>query len=561
MGDTDIKVEHICILESDDKDNCYSCDYHNSEAHDEAPALVHLQSPPGPPGPPGPATATATAPAIGGPWLMQLMMSSPIVMMLLTVLSRLLFVADITTDVFVAVELQQSDSDHHTSREAAAAALVIVFIILPYIAMWFILFPAVARSSWFKVEWDLDQSDDVCLDKFGIVQFLVVWIVFGLPILACGDVLVLTLYLWRDLPTTSDPIFVTYTRQRAVVGALLQSVPQACLQFYILFIGSGFDVDENFALRLCLGISICCSLASIAKAFTIVYVGSRKTSIPVWNYCKLVVLGSSADKRVFAVEAAVCQIRQGATKLHVGSHIGYTGTRVIANILVESSVTSLHIHGNSIGDLRLQAIADVLAQSSLTSLHLAYNSIGDVGAQSIADVLAQSSLTSLDLRNNSIGDLGAQAIVGALAQSSLTSLDLRCNSIGDVGAQAIAGALSQSSLTSLHLGTNRIGALGAQSIGGALAQSSLTSLYLGNNSIGDLGAQAIGGALTQSSLMELHLHSNLIGDLGAQAIADILVSSGLESLNLWDNPISSSVKQQLHDAKTEIPYQFRLTMH
>ena len=63
-----------------------------------------------------------------------------------------------------------------------------------------------------------------------------------------------------------------------------------------------------------------------------------------------------------------------------------------------------------------------------------------------------SSVTSLSLWNNEIGDDGARAIAECLkVNSSLTELNLYINEIGDDGARAIAECLKvNSSLTSLE---------------------------------------------------------------------------------------------------------------
>ena len=65
--------------------------------------------------------------------------------------------------------------------------------------------------------------------------------------------------------------------------------------------------------------------------------------------------------------------------------------------------------------------------------------MGSEGAQALAKALEyNSSLTSLVLGTNSIGDPGAQALAKALDHnSSLKWLDLSWNSIGDEGKEAL----------------------------------------------------------------------------------------------------------------------------
>jgi Ran GTPase-activating protein (RanGAP) involved in mRNA processing and transport len=165
-----------------------------------------------------------------------------------------------------------------------------------------------------------------------------------------------------------------------------------------------------------------------------------------------------------------------------------------------------------------------LAQnSSLTTLNLAGNYIGDDGAKALSAALAQnSSLTTLNLTDNEIGADGAQALGAALAQnSSLTTLNLSYNKIGD---DALVAAVAQSSsLTTLNLSCNEIGDNGAQALGAALAQnSSLTTLNLDYNEIGDEGAKALADSFEPIS------HSDLPASQPAEAAsssADHHVSS------------------------------------
>ncbi|KAL0242542.1 hypothetical protein GEMRC1_005105 [Eukaryota sp. GEM-RC1] len=107
-------------------------------------------------------------------------------------------------------------------------------------------------------------------------------------------------------------------------------------------------------------------------------------------------------------------------------------------------------------------------------------------------------VTSVTLVGNSIGDEGARALAGALkVNSSVTSVDLCFNSIGDEGARALAGALKvNSSVTSVILGSNSIGAEGAKGLAEALkVNDTITSINLRNNCIGDEGEVALVDAL------------------------------------------------------------------
>ncbi|KAF9549641.1 hypothetical protein EC957_003177 [Mortierella hygrophila] len=144
---------------------------------------------------------------------------------------------------------------------------------------------------------------------------------------------------------------------------------------------------------------------------------------------------------------------------------------------------------------RDKVVFSVMANSTLTTLDLSYNSIGDSRAQALADALkTNSTLTSLDLQGTLIEDNGVQALSEALrTNSTLTALNLRDSSIGDSGAQALADALkTNSTLTSLDLQGTLIEDNGAQALSEALrTNSTLTALDLKYNSIGENGAVAL----------------------------------------------------------------------
>ncbi|MAY74446.1 MAG: hypothetical protein CMJ31_06925 [Phycisphaerae bacterium] len=216
--------------------------------------------------------------------------------------------------------------------------------------------------------------------------------------------------------------------------------------------------------------------------------------------------------------------------------IGFDGARAIADNL--TALTSLDISGNSIRDEGARAIANNL--TALTSLHVGHNSIGNEGVQAIADNLT--ALTSLYIWSNSIGADGARAIASNL--TALTSLNIGSNSIGVGGVRAIADKLT--TLTSLNIGGNRIGDDGARAIADNL--TALTSLYIWSNSIGADGARAI--AVNLTALASLHINNNSIGDDGARAIADNLTA--LTSLDIWGNSIGVGGARAIADNLTAL---------
>ncbi|KAF9202921.1 hypothetical protein BGZ59_001909 [Podila verticillata] len=175
----------------------------------------------------------------------------------------------------------------------------------------------------------------------------------------------------------------------------------------------------------------------------------------------------------------------------VGNAIGDNGAHALSEVLKNNSaLTILDLRGNEIGDNGAQALSEALkTNSTLTTLELSYGLIGSNGAQALAEALmANSTLTNLKLWGNSIGDNGTQALAEALkTNSSLTTLNLRGNSIGDNGAQALSEALkTNSTLTTLYLQNNWIGFNGARALFKALkTNSTLTTVALANNSIID----------------------------------------------------------------------------
>ena len=222
---------------------------------------------------------------------------------------------------------------------------------------------------------------------------------------------------------------------------------------------------------------------------------------------------------------------------------------------VNTSLTSLDLSNNSIGDEGASSLSDALrVNTSLTSLNLPGNSIGDEGASSLSEALrVNTSLTSLDLSNNSIGVEGASSLSEALrVNTSLTSLNLRYNPIGGEGASSLSEALRvNTSLTTLYLFLNSIGDEGASSLSEALrVNTSLTSLDLSNNSIGVEGASSLSEALrVNTSLTSLNLRYNPISGEGASSLSEALrVNTSLTTLYLFLNSIGDEGASSLSEA-------------
>merc|ERR1711916_256337 len=74
----------------------------------------------------------------------------------------------------------------------------------------------------------------------------------------------------------------------------------------------------------------------------------------------------------------------------------------MGNVLASSSLTSLNLPNNNIGDAGASSLANVLPSTSLTSLNFCFNFIGDAGTSSLANVIASTYLTTLDVSSNNV---------------------------------------------------------------------------------------------------------------------------------------------------------------
>ena len=255
---------------------------------------------------------------------------------------------------------------------------------------------------------------------------------------------------------------------------------------------------------------------------------------PLWFFARL-------SKQSFSTLCLALRVNTSLTSLHLGKNsIGDKGASSLSEALrVNTSLTTLNLSCNSIGDEGASSLSEALrVNTSLTSLDLSCNSIGAERASSLSETLrVNTSVTSLDLSGNSIGAERASSLFETLrVNTSLTSLDLHSNPIADEGASSLSEALRvNTSLTTLNLSGNSIGDEGASSLSEALrVNTSLTSLDLSGNSIGDEGASSLSGALrVNTSLTSLDLRYNSIGDKEASSLSGALrVNTSLTSLYL-----------------------------
>jgi len=139
-----------------------------------------------------------------------------------------------------------------------------------------------------------------------------------------------------------------------------------------------------------------------------------------------------------------------------------------------STMTTLNLRQNNIGAEGARELGRALAvNSTLTTLDLGYNNIGTEGAQELGRALAansNSTLTTLSLMGNYIGDGTLELGLMLKKNSTLTTLDVASNRIGDEGARELGRALAENStLTTLDLCGNDISDDGALALEQALA--------------------------------------------------------------------------------------------
>jgi len=124
---------------------------------------------------------------------------------------------------------------------------------------------------------------------------------------------------------------------------------------------------------------------------------------------------------------------------------GPSGMRILSEALkTNSSLTSINLYGNRIGNIGAEKLAEVLRfNRTLRILNLEANEIGNEGVILLADALSHNTtLTQLSLSSNNIGDVGAVALSEMLVHNySLKNLNLLVNEIEEKGILALKNSL------------------------------------------------------------------------------------------------------------------------
>jgi len=268
------------------------------------------------------------------------------------------------------------------------------------------------------------------------------------------------------------------------------------------------------------------------------------------------------EARAEALAKTMGLITSGAASLDLaGNSTGFNGVddvfvaQLVEVLETNSSVVSLHLERNNLGDTSAQALARILKRNgTLKALELDYNNIGDSGISNIANGLqVNAGLHQLDLIYNRVGHQGAERLADALITNNmLKTLTLHGNPIGDAGAAALAQALPLNrSLQSLSLHAVNLGDEGASRLSWSLHDNrSIKELCLGCNRIMDPGAAQLARMLKDNTvLQELRLENNNIGEVGGLRLAEALENNrSLKELSLLHNPIGNRARERFAKA-------------
>ncbi|CAE7347373.1 NLRC3 [Symbiodinium sp. KB8] len=252
------------------------------------------------------------------------------------------------------------------------------------------------------------------------------------------------------------------------------------------------------------------------------------------------------------------------SRFRVQPEHGFLWEAIAEALRTNSTLTSINLRGNNIGDEGAEAIAEALkTNSTLTRIQLAFNSIGSEGGKAICEALkSNSTLTSINLEGN------------VISLQVLAEIEKRCRLerfedsraapeaakawTGRVRIEDLAERLNEhcnpSKLSLSRFGRRQRGLKAVEevkAISEALkSNSTLTSIDLTEWFIGDKGAQAIGEALkTNSTLTSINLQGNDIGGEGAEALAEALKSNAtVRGILLCGNDIPRECKQALAEA-------------
>lgn len=139
------------------------------------------------------------------------------------------------------------------------------------------------------------------------------------------------------------------------------------------------------------------------------------------------------------------------------------GAKSLGDTLINSRIKVLSIPDNLIGDDGITAIVRALNRIEVTELYIGWCGISVLGAILLGECLINSSIKTLSMPENNIGDCGIAAIAGALAYSQIHELCVQSCGITDVGVRSLGEALLvNNSIRILYIQYNPITIKGAR---------------------------------------------------------------------------------------------------
>ena len=231
--------------------------------------------------------------------------------------------------------------------------------------------------------------------------------------------------------------------------------------------------------------------------------------------------------------------------LLLNSSIGDGGAMKLIKTLSQykTPVKRLCLYHTNFGEEDCASLTNLIANSELEELNVHGNSLSSNSVTSIMKGLLQNStITKLDMRDSCFSEDNWKSLSSQLQRSECVLQDLNiagCGITSEGAVQLAAGLATNKSLTKVTLRENPCE---AALVGDALKTNSvLRYLDIAGSDITSEGAVLLADSLaTNKSLINLNLFGNLIGDIGAASIGDALkANSVLMFINISDCKITS----------------------
>jgi len=189
-----------------------------------------------------------------------------------------------------------------------------------------------------------------------------------------------------------------------------------------------------------------------------------------------------------------------------------------AALATNTTLQQIDLSDNELTAAACSALAQGLAsaKSSVTSLKLGNNSLGDNGAVELARVLAASPSTVtigyLDVSKNGLSSAG---MVALLTLPSLRTLTLFDNSLGDGLTELLPALAANQTIETLDLGANALhGALSVTLFDAVHSHPSLSTLEMGGNSLGEEGHAALDKLRAANPRLDVAVDKNVQDENG-----------------------------------------------